>query len=74
MCGGDRRRFLKMTGVLGFGFFTRCYSRCFRPKIHWSRGLYDDGVAQVRPIFLCIVRTALKYILMLFGDFRPRTT
>ena len=63
-----------MAGVMGLAFLTRCCSRRFNPEMHWSSGPYEDGVAPVRPIFLCIVRTALKYILMLLGDLRPRTT
>ena len=63
-----------MGGVTGFAFLTRCWSSRLRPDMHWSRGPNEEGVAQVSPILRCIVRTALKYICMLFGDLSFLTT
>ena len=48
---GDRGRFLKVTGVVGFAFFTRCWRRRLNFGMHCSSGPQEEGLAQDSPHF-----------------------
>ena len=48
---GERGRFLKMTGVVGFAFFARCWRRRFNFGMHCPREPRETGIAHDNPHF-----------------------